>query len=106
MCSYLISSKGALPPRPVAFLAMLLEQARNVLIEGHHGRGRWPPGDGRSSAASQNAEQDEEKAVAGIPAFQEPTTAGAKPAEFDFSFRRWRLLRHVRPARFTPSRAR
>jgi len=47
--------EGRTAARPVAFLAVLLEQARNLSIEGHTGRG-GPARGGRSSGAGQNAE--------------------------------------------------
>src|SRR5262249_19632218 len=53
--------EGRAPAGPGAFLAVLLARARDVLIEGHAGRGGRPARRGRSGAAGQNAEQDEEE---------------------------------------------
>jgi hypothetical protein len=53
--------EGRAAARPVAFLAVLLEQGRNLSIEGHAGRGGAPAGQGRSGAAGQNAEQDKKE---------------------------------------------
>jgi hypothetical protein len=60
----------------------LLEQARDVLVEGHAGRGGGPAGRGRSGAPGHNAEQDDEEPEphAGI---LEPGVRAGKPAGRD-----------------------
>jgi len=53
--------EGRAAARPVALLAVLLEQGRNLSIEGHAGRGGGLAGQARSGAAGQDAEHDKQE---------------------------------------------
>jgi len=53
--------EGPAAARPVAFLAVPLEQARDVLVERHAYRGSGPTGHGRSGASGENGKQGEKQ---------------------------------------------